>query len=104
MREPNGFNLGPAFATSAAIMLLFLLGIAAGGTIGNMPIPVTAQNPGEEEVGGGGGGGSYCEDDACAKIVRRWWWDTYRCAETPNSQTGCDLIDVDLGCVTYQCN
>ncbi len=99
------FNLGRKIVVAVPMMLLFLLGMVAGGAIGDIPTPVTAQAPGEEEGGGGGGGGgSTCEDDACVKYVKRWWFDSWSCEVSPNSGTGCNLTGGDPPCENYQCD
>lgn len=101
------FNLGRTVATVAAVTFLFLLGIVGGAAVGDIPTPIAAQAPGDDEDpngGGGGGGGSPCEDDTCVKHVRRWWFDSWSCEITPNSGSTCDLVDGDPPCATYPCD
>ena len=101
------FNVGRTLATIAAVTFLFLLGIVGGAAVGDIPTPIAAQAPGDDEdthSGGGGGGGSTCEDDACVKIERWWWFDTYACKVAPDSGTGCNLTGGDPPCANYQCD
>ena len=72
-----------------ALAMLFVTGVAVGGTVG--PAPAYAQSA--EET---------CEQDECDPAS---WWELWRddeCVMNPGYLTGCDMIGEDK-CVTYAC-
>ncbi len=98
-------GVGRTIATVAAMTLLFLMGIAAGGAIADTPTPIVAQGPNDDaDGGGGGGGGSHCEYDACVELSHWVFWTKNECRPT-DVATGCDLPGGgESGCTGYLCS